>query len=1261
MVFLNRLIILIPHRGHEMSNMNSVDQKKKAIYLVSENVLGTLFKRGIACAVSFQNETFLLTSSSVIKEVNASEKPKQLIAERFSRKYFGDYQAEVSILTTIGKFTFLKIVQECKCHKREGWSIGPFIFNVDVPSSEMKASGMSPFCGRQKFKVVEFECNGNNMNIEVKTEIPIERTSIVGAPIFNEKKNTQKRKSQYPVNAVHIGVVGLNSEGRLCSYYLNKDVLDNLLSCKEKRGSVGTQTNKPVEQDTLSDSGKGQPTTSLDHPSVSVDGMNIKRSVEDTLSDSGKGQPTTSLDHPSVSVDGMNIKRSVEDTLSDSGKGQPTTSLDHPSVFVDGMNIKRSVEDTLSDSGKGQPTTSLDHPSVSVDGMNIKRSVEDTLSDSGKGQPTTSLDHPSVSVDGMNIKRSVEDTLSDSGKGQPTTSLDHPSVSVDGMNIKLSVEDTVPDSGKGQPTTSLDHPSVSGDASNIKLPVEDTVPDSGKGQPTTSLDHPSVSGDASNIKLPVQDTVPDSEKGQPTTSLDHPSVSGDGTNIKRSVEETCVQEPAISYNRSRQFERGEPAEFAARNFTNKLPPLTQRFTGREKVVEEIVSKLTQPKPFRMVVLLSIPGAGKTQAAIKVGHDLLKYNKSLIFIEKQETLEQLCTEIIRGISGWYISGSNDLVRIAKEKLKAVGSDVCIILDNTEDIQEKEREEFDSFVNFVVQEAPAIQLIITSQEDVGCTSLNVHKEFLPPLDPQSCALLLQGSVPITEEKAQEIGTLCGGIPLLLVPCVALLQKSFSPEALIQWLKGDPIQFLRVKAENVYNALGKFLRKMPNSLLENLIKLSVFPASFSVKDISEIHFNDELESETVKTTMVGCSLLERMGDGKYALHPLVREYCRANRKDLGMDEVGKSAQDKFNEHFIEKLRTLSKEFITKDSAMGAISSFREYRANIMEALRNYMYLDENSSTDERAFGVDVAISTEVLDFLCKVLLPPAECLKFYRRCCGIAKGLGDQRRLANSLNALGFRYLCDVAHLKPNQQSLDKFKEAKGIYEKLSKEQQNCQAHAHILSKLGLCLCLQGEEKEGRKLIHEGIALKEKLGDPLYLAAGYCDLGNAYCTLGDHQKAIDIWEEETLPIYRNQLGEHPWTATILHFIALSYKALAKTNVDGAVENSRNSLKLRKKLLGFHQDTARSHVLLSDVLVEVQNDFKSGLKELEQALEIQKEVLGENHSSTTDTKMRIANVRMKGCVDKRLREEKNKERELSWLKEGLRKEVRKRGEKHC
>ena len=476
-------------------------------------------------------------------------------------------------------------------------------------------------------------------------------------------------------------------------------------------------------------------------------------------------------------------------------------------------------------------------------------------------------------------------------------------------------------------------------------------------------------------------------------------------------------------------------------------------------MNKIVSKLTRmPDPFRMVVLLSIPGAGKTQTAIKVGHDLLNYNRSVIFIDKRESLAELCDEIIYRICGQYLSESQDLVCRAKKRLTALESDVVIILDNTEDVQEKEGMEFYNFVKFVVEKAPSIQLIVTTQKDVGFASLNVRTKRLKPLDSHSCAILIRRSVSITEKNAQKIGELCGGIPLLLAPCVALLEKSFSPDALIQWLEENPIEFLQDRAENVYNALCGFLEKMPKQLLQNLIKLSVFPSSFSVKDISQIHFNDnELESETVKTTMVGCSLLQRMGDEKYALHPLVRVYCRANWKNLPhMEEVGQSAQDKFNMHFIDKLKTLSKEFITKDSAMDAISSFRAYRANIMEALRNR--LDEKSSADKKAFGVDVAISTEVVDFLCKVLLPPAECLKFYQICYDIAKDTGDQMRLANSLNALGFRHLCDVAHLKPNQSSLDKFTEAKGIYERLSKEQQNCEAYAHILCKLGLCLCLQ-----------------------------------------------------------------------------------------------------------------------------------------------------------------------------------------------------------
>lgn len=41
-------------------------------------------------------------------------------------------------------------------------------------------------------------------------------------------------------------------------------------------------------------------------------------------------------------------------------------------------------------------------------------------------------------------------------------------------------------------------------------------------------------------------------------------------------------------------------------------------------------------------------------------------------------------------------------------------------------------------------------------------------------------------------------------------------------------------------------------------------------------------------------------------------------------------------------------------------------------------------------------------------------------------------------------------------------------------------------------------QGEVERGRQLIHEGIALRKELGVPLYVAAGYCDLGREYYTI-------------------------------------------------------------------------------------------------------------------------------------------------------------------
>ncbi|CAH3022853.1 unnamed protein product [Porites evermanni] len=69
------------------------------------------------------------------------------------------------------------------------------------------------------------------------------------------------------------------------------------------------------------------------------------------------------------------------------------------------------------------------------------------------------------------------------------------------------------------------------------------------------------------------------------------------------------------------------------------------------------------------------------------------------------------------------------------------------------------------------------------------------------------------------------------------------------------------------------------------------------------------------------------------------------------------------------------------------------------------------------------------------------------------------------------------------------------------------------------------------------------------------------------------------------------------------------------------REALELRIKLLGEHQDTARSHVDLSDIFI-VKKDFKSAMEQLEEAIEIQEKVLGDEHETTKKTLTQLRRI---------------------------------------
>ena len=490
-----------------------------------------------------------------------------------------------------------------------------------------------------------------------------------------------------------------------------------------------------------------------------------------------------------------------------------------------------------------------------------------------------------------------------------------------------------------------------------------------------------------------------------------------------------------------------------------LPYKGAHFKGRELVVQEIVQKLTQdPDPSRIIIIVGIPGMGKTQVAIHVSH-LLKeeHKKAVIFIEGKQKFTEICSEILRQINPLAptLSESQDMIRIAKRRLKELREKRVIVLDSVEGIQQQGKE-FDDFLRYVETCASNVQLIITTREDVGFRSFNICKIRLDRLGSESSAELLQDLVPNCEERhIKELGNLCGGIPLVLVNCAGLLEEDFSPEEMVARLKENPIPLLKTNAEDVYNALRQFLVNISENIKANLVRLAVFPSAFSVKDMKAL-FGDVLDPEAVKNTMIRRSLLRRIDKEKLVLHPLVREFLKAERKLLNMDVVGEKAQHKFNQHYLELLETSSKQFINKKWSQNAIFTFRTEKANILEMFKNF--LQNGGDKKEAESCIDVANSTKVLDFLAKVFSPPSECVELYERCCHIAEASNDTRRLADSLTALGFLRLCKEAHRGVSHDTVEMFQRAYEIRKNLPQDLQYCETHAHTISKLGLCYALQ-----------------------------------------------------------------------------------------------------------------------------------------------------------------------------------------------------------
>ena len=102
--------------------------------------------------------------------------------------------------------------------------------------------------------------------------------------------------------------------------------------------------------------------------------------------------------------------------------------------------------------------------------------------------------------------------------------------------------------------------------------------------------------------------------------------------------------------------------------------------------------------------------------------------------------------------------------------------------------------------------------------------------------------------------------------------------------------------------------------------------------------------------------------------------------------------------------------------------------------------------------------------------------------------------------------------------------------------------------------------------------------------------------------HQEAVDIRKDKVMPIYRERLDYHPFTATILNHLSNDHRDLKQ--FETAEEYAKEALRIRRELLADHRDTTKSLFDLG-VALKANKKFREAKDLLEQCKTMQEKVV--------------------------------------------------------
>jgi predicted ATPase/DNA-binding SARP family transcriptional activator len=624
---------------------------------------------------------------------------------------------------------------------------------------------------------------------------------------------------------------------------------------------------------------------------------------------------------------------------------------------------------------------------------------------------------------------------------------------------------------------------------------------------------------------------------QPTSA---PAPRGDGPRPSASPADSTIGEAQAGHLLGRGGD-GVPSPAPP-----VAPGVLTPFVGREAELQRLSDLVTDPA-VRLVTIAGPAGAGKTRLALHAASTVgASFADGVVFVPLAALDEP--ARILAAVVAALSLRADDAP--AERQLLSYLRDrhVLLVLDNMDHLLVGATALIE-----ILGASPGTKMLVTSRE-----ALNVGGEWLLPLagmpveeDPASDSFAASESVQLFVEAAHrtqpdftlgpeerrglaELLQLVDGLPLGIELAAAWTRALELPQ-IVEELRSsrlalsNPMRDAPGRHASLEAALAYSWQTMRPDQAEAFNALSVFRGGFTRGAAQEVAG----ASLAMVRAFLDKSLLQRLGDGRYGMLEVIREY--AARRLAENPAALTAARARHRDHFVRFIRDRDVALNPDNGAAGDVEAeIHNVRAawdwaaetatapaleTLLEPL--FVVFDRRGEYEEaaRAFGRAVA------------------------RCPGSRPAL--KARLLARQGALSLR----AGRLDVAQELLSQALEAARAAGEVTDS-------AFILDRMGVALYQLGRFEEATACQEESLSLRRGVGDRTGVATSLNNLGSLAYATGSYVDAVDRFTE-SMRLYE-ELCDEPGTILSLHNLAYTELMLGRTDdawprFEAALERAR------------------------------------------------------------------------------------------------------------